>query len=749
MMKASAVGLIVLVLLFTMVAMMYGKSDQADAETIALQSTVTVGSIRTEVSAGFERVAATDQLALDFNPDTAVIHVRDQTSGAVWSSNPEDLDEDHIARGAKKLNLQSQLLLDYVDPQYKPFQLNNFTGSIKDKRFTWEKVDGGILVRFEFPKVGFVIPVRYSLEEDGFSAAIVTEDIEQNDKYKLVNMYLLPFFGAGNMQDEGYMFVPDGSGALVRFNNNKQSYTSYNERVYGADESITKLNTRSNQQYIKLPVFGLKRNNHAFVAIIHQGAYQAGVIAEVSQKNNEYNTVYSYMNVMESETNLLMEGTASEKQIQRMSETLIGGSPYEVKYYFLSDDQANYVGMAGRYRQYLIEDQGVHASNTFQKEQVPLLIDFLGGVKKRKTLLGIPYRTVEPLTTFKDVSEAVNTLQNNGLNNLAIRYEGWMKGGMKDQVTVSVKPESNLGGAKGFTTLVDDMKTKDIAFYPVVDPIYYYKGGNGFYKFFDVVKGISRAPVIKYDLRLSDGTKNRDISPWFLLNPEAVKQSLERYSTAANKYGLERSALQHIGSTVYTHFRKDSLARDEVGQIWEQTLNTAKENLSGLMFERAGAYTFTNAESLSSVPLYSSQFDSTDEAVPFYSIVISGLIPGFSEPINLSSDPSHYMLKLMESGTYPAYRFIAQDGSALIGTEYDSLYSANFDVWIEEVISQYEQINDALAQVLGQEIIGHEQLQDDVYRTSFANGKSILVNYSNVTALINEARIEANSYLIQ
>ncbi|OBZ12529.1 DUF5696 domain-containing protein [Bacillus sp. FJAT-26390] len=698
------------------------------------------------------RAADTGRLTLDYKPATAEIIVTDTASGAVWTSNPADREADKVAKGAKKMDLAAQLLLDYVDDQNKPFQLNSFTGSVKEKQPGWNKVPNGVEVTYSFPKGGFTVPVRYTLSGDALSATIVTEGIKQQGKYKLVNISLLPFFGAAGSANEGYLFVPDGSGALINFNNSKSSYKSYNERVYGGDQSLDYPSKTDSKEAIRLPVFGMRKDDSAFVAVIHNGAYQAGIAAEVSGKNNTYNNVFSYLNLLEFETNLLLEGTLNEKQVTRSSQSMTGGVNYEVKYYFLNGEDADYAGMAAKYRSYLQTELGVKpiaAQAAAGGKQLPLLVDFIGGVKKKGTFLGIPYNTVEALTSFKDAGHAADRLQKDGIVNLTIRMEGWAAGGTKDEVPVSLAAEGKLGGNKGFKKLAKELDSKGIAFYPVVDPVKLYEGGNGFSKFWDAAKGISRAPVLKYDYRLSDQTKNKNLKHWYLLKPAAVNEALDRFTAAAANGGLKHASLQTVGSMIYSDFRRDSQPKNVTGSTWENGLRKAQSNLDGLLFEQPNAYSFPYAQSLSDVPLFASGFDLEDEEVPFYSIALSGLLPAYSEPINLSSMPRRYLLKLIETGTFPAFKFIANDSARLLGTEYDSLYSVDFNLLYEDMKGQYEQLNEALGELAGQAITNHEKLQDGVFRTTFASGKTAVVNYNNEKAAVGADMIPALSYLIR
>lgn len=708
-------------------------------------------AVKAAQNGDFQRVADSGRLTLDYNPNTAEIMVTDKESGALWRSNPVDRDSDKLAKGAKKMDLSAQLLLDYVDDLNKPFQLNSFTGSVKEKQPNWSKVQGGIEVIYEFPKAGFTVPVRYTLTGDGLSAAILTEGIKQQDKFKLVNISLLPFFGAAGSTDKGYMFVPDGSGALINLNNNKSSYKSYNERVYGGDQALDYSSKTDQKEAIRLPVFGMKKETSAFIAVIHQGAYQAGITAEVSGKNNTYNNIFSYLNLIEFETNLLLEGTLNEKQVTRASQSMTGGIDYEVKYFFLHDADADYAGMASRYRSYLQDEQGVKPaeSKTAADDKLPMLVDFVGGVKKKATFLGIPYNTVEVLTSFKDAGQAANRLLDDGFANLALRLEGWTAGGAKGEVPVSLNADGRLGGNKAFKKLAKELESKGVAFYPTADPVKLYEGGNGFSRFSDTAKGISRAPALKYDYRLSDQMKNKDLKRWYLLKPTSVNEAIDRFTAAAAKAGLKHVSLQSVGSFMYSDFRRDSQPKNMTGTIWESGLQKGQSNLGGLMFDQPNAYTFPYAQSLSDVPLFASGFDTEDEEVPFYSIALSGLLPAYSEPINLSSMPQRYLLKLIETGTFPAYKFIARDSSLLSHTEYDSLYSADFNLLYEDMKEQYDRLNEALGGLTGLAITDHEKLQEGVYRTTFENGKSAVVNYNNEMAAVGAESIPALGYLIR
>ncbi|MCM3632115.1 DUF5696 domain-containing protein [Paenibacillus camelliae] len=703
------------------------------------------------VKSGWTKVAESDSLILHIDVASGELTVTEKASGAVWSSNPPARESDELAKGVKKMDLGSQLLIDYIDDLGKPFQANSLTGSVKEAAPEVRAIDGGVEIVFSFPQVEFSIPVRYTIEDDAFSAMIVTADIKQGSKYKLVNISLLPFFGAGDLKEDGYLFVPDGSGALIYFNNGKSSYRSYNERVYGGEAALDLPTKAEVKQAIRLPVFGLKKGDQAYVAVIAQGEYQAGIVGDTSGKNNSYNNVYSYLNLTEIESNLLLEGSLNEKQVTRSSASMTGDVPLEVRYYFLQAEQdPTYVGMAHRYKQYLLDKYEERHSDdqefTATESSLPLLIDFVGGAKKRETFLGIPYNTVEALTSFKDISLITDQLLSEGIN-LSVRMQGWSDGGAKGEVPVSLDAESKLGGNKGLLQLGEELADKGVAFYPSVNPVYLYESGNGFSKFSDTVRSISRAPALKYEYRLSDRSKNKTASRWYLMKPSSVAEAVDRYTTAAMKRSFGAVSFEAIGSMVYSDFKKDSSSKNETGEVWQQALKQAADNMEALAFDKANAYTFPHAAMLTGVPLYDSGFDVTDETVPFYSIVTSGWIPTYSEPINLSSMPRDYLLKLIETGTFPAYQFIASNSAKLTGTEFDWLYSGDYSAWQQVMLDQYEELDAIMEDYQGSSIMSHQKLLTGVYETTFENGASVIVNYNDEAVNVQETEIPANGYL--
>lgn len=79
-------------------------------------------------------------------------------------------------------------------------------------------------------------------------------------------------------------------------------------------------------------------------------------------------------------------------------------------------------------------------------------------------------------------------------------------------------------------------------------------------------------------------------------------------------------------------------------------------------------------------------------------------------------------------------------------TEFDYLYSVNYEEWFGLAAEMYETVNGVLKHVSGQPITGHERLAEGVYRTVYGNGYEVIVNYNRTPVTVNGVTIEAESF---
>lgn len=671
---------------------------------------------------GWEKAAENEYLELYFEPSLAQLRVKDKKTGTEWRSNPENAAQDPIAFGQNKTLVQSLLDISYVDDQSNYFTVNSFAGSVQEKTYTYEYKDNGVSIHFAFGKQGFEIPCFFGLEEDHFVARVLGGEMQQHGKLQVASVTLLPFFGAGSLEDEGYMVVPDGSGALIYYNNQKQNYQSYVQKVYGRNLALNLQNTTLVTQDATMPVWGIRKNDDALLAVITEGEYQAEIRADVSRKLTGNNAVYSDVLFIQNENNTLLAGSDKE-------ETSVMTAPqhnrfpyYEVSYYFL-EKGADYSEMAARYRQYLMEEKGMQET---AQEQKRVGLTFLGGVVVRKTMLGIPYHAVEALSTFKSVAETAEALEQEVGNSFLISMYYTEKGGTKNKIPTKLTYDGALGGKSGYRKMAEALEQMGIPFYPVYDPVAIRKSGNG-YRSVSGVRNVARSAAEQYDYKLTTGAKDTDQRPYYLVSPQYMEDILSSLAADARKKDVGSLGLARIGDSVYADYRSESISENETGGYWENALRAVSESADALLLQGAYAYAFPYADVITEAPLYASRFDVEDESVPFYEMVVSGCAALYSEPVNMSGNVRESILKCVEYGVSPTFLLMTGKADLLQDTDYQKYYSAAYESWQDTIRQLAEELRE-LDSVNGQRLTGHRKVREQVYATVYEDGTVIYVN---------------------
>lgn len=180
---------------------------------------------------------------------------------------------------------------------------------------------------------------------------------EQSSAVKLTTISPLPNFGAGREGEEGYFLLPDGSGALVSF---EQSSTGFSGRVYGEDLAIVSKTKTAPDTRVMLPVFGARLGDQAMLAIITEGDARARVQATMASTKSPYCTVGATFIYRESILVDVSQKTFETTQVNMFEEAPCGLEEFAVEYRPV--EQADYVGMANAYRSYLLQEKGHDAA---------------------------------------------------------------------------------------------------------------------------------------------------------------------------------------------------------------------------------------------------------------------------------------------------------------------------------------------------------------------------------------------------
>ena len=297
----------------------------------------------------------------------------------------------------------------------------------------------------------FKITMIYKIEDGALTVSIPANLIKFDEEtYSIKSITPLKYFGAGDMNNDGYVFYPDGSGAIINFSDfyygsnseEANSRISISSPIYGSDFCYSSI-TGAHREQIVMPVYGMSSDVNAsdlglasgkgsvtngYFAIIEEGASLVTLGCESGGGIHKYITVFNQFSPYPTDTYDLSQSiSVSGLGIY----TVVAAPKYDhslkIRFEMLEDEEINdqltsldssyggykssYVGMAACYRDFL-EDQGVIELLEDSYSDLPLYIEVLGSIDVIERFLSFPVTVSTPLTTFDDVARMYSELSN-------------------------------------------------------------------------------------------------------------------------------------------------------------------------------------------------------------------------------------------------------------------------------------------------------------------------------------------------
>ena len=691
-------------------------------------------------------VATKDPTDLD-NNKYLNIAVKDKKTGEIWFTNPVNAKEDPYVTGSLKLQQQAQIWVSYVDAKNLSANANSIVASVNRGTFEVEKIENGVKVVYDFSreKEGFKIPVAYTITDDhSFKAEVIVSEIDEYSTQRIMTISLSPHFGAGSINDTGYILVPDGSGAVIEFNNGQGHRTEFIRPVYGRDQSLVLSVDYSVMQPVELPVFGIKKNNAGFVAVIDGS--DADVNASPSSvKRSGHNYVYASFELRKKDSYTMGEGNWDAKMLSLIATMPFNSSNFSTEYFFLEEDDVSYSGMARRYREYLVDEYGF-SKKTFE-EDLPLFLEVYGAVTKNGNFLGMPITEIVPMTSYEDLAKILKEANELGINNTVVDYVGWQKGGPNEDVPTKLKYESKLGGKNAYNSLLTVANELGAKIFPRVEFVEVDGGSNGYSQSSLVAKSVGRTPIKRYRYALGSGTKDSNSKVEFYVSTRLLDEIFTKFAKNYDKLGLKTLSLDTVTNTVYSDYRtKEYYDINKQTEIISENIKELKDSGITMLMNQPNDYALAYADYLANIPSFSSQFLIADYGVPFVQTVLHGWVSYSSPAISESGDIEEAFLKTIETGSNLLFRLTAKETSQLRDSEYNFLYATDYNIWLDTAADMYKEVNEVLGGLQEVEIQSHRKVQKEVFETVYADGTSIMVNYSDFDVEVDGRTVKAMSY---
>ena len=476
-----------------------------------------------------------------------------------------------------------------------------------------------------------------------------------------------------------------------------------------------------------------REETRGFVAIIEEGDaltelvnYHAGVLSP-------YDTVQMNFNPRPKDSynvaDAISVGTNSEWTV--VSDRKYVGN-YKIHYVMLADEniaaknelkegtwyKATWLGMAMAYRDYL-EKRGILSPLAETNADIPLYIEAFGALEVVEKIASIPVEVMKPLTSTQDVITMYEELSGMGATNINFKLTGYANGGMYATVPGKLKWEKAVTKDMSMQELLDyaaGVENGNLGIYPDFDFAYVSSDTltDGFSMRKHSIRTIDDRMTFKRDWiptqQRYGGMMQMVVSPAYY--EKFYTKFMENYLKQSNLTGISVGSL---GTALNSDFDEDEPYNREDSKKFT---TKALEYISGkdetalqVMVSGGNAFTWQYADHILGAALDSSRYIKASYSVPFVGVVLHGYTNFTGTPLNMEGDVNYAKLKAIENGASVYFTLSYQNTQKLKENNYLSqYYSVRYDIWFDDVVEIYNQLNTELKDVQNKVIIDHQFL---------------------------------------
>jgi hypothetical protein len=302
------------------------------------------------------------------------------------------------------------------------------------------------------------VSIVVTIDEEALVIEVPQDQIYDGPNAKLARLSPYPFIGATKGDRiPGYIMIPDGIGALIRFEKESLFTNVYEKPFYGFDVGtarniVERTGFVRAEQGLFASVYGMVHgiNQHAFLSHIEQGSPYASLVVYPANLTTDFFWTfvnYQYRNVYRQPLN-----QSQSNAIIKLQDEL---NPIHLKqkYVFLSNQDANYVGMANTY-QNILKQKG-YLGEPMNEEDIMLHIDVLAAESKR-ALFG---RSTFVMTNVSQLVDMLDDLNQANIHQIVASYIGTSRYGLTGSSFNEYPFLSDLGSKNDFIHLNERSET--------------------------------------------------------------------------------------------------------------------------------------------------------------------------------------------------------------------------------------------------------------------------------------------------
>lgn len=711
------------------------------AQFVFVGNTFSVGaqpSVQTEDA--YTLVAENGNLKMFANMKNGLFFIENLSDGSKWYSIPENFKDVKIS-DAVYANAYSQMIIDFIYSENLQTATEfesacSYYECFSNGGISVEKLTNGVKVTYNFVDLEISVPVIYTLEDNAFKVAVDYSQIKEGETAKLINISVLPSFGAGLESENGYLVIPDGSGAIANFNNGDK--TKYEKQIYGEEPDAEVIKNAFDSKNINMPFFGIVKNGAAMLGIIEDSAESTAICASSANESSVLNTVSSKLYYRKNSQAKMFEDTFAYRITVNKWIKYVYDKAFTVRYEFLSGDSADYTGIAKAYRDYLVEIGDLKDNISEPKFN----LDIYNSVSETATFLGFFYKRNKVLTTFEQTEKMIYALKENGISDLEIRLLGWSKNGLTNATpSASAKINKKLGSQKDLRALEDFADKNGATISKNIDFTFHKKGKSS-----KSIKTAFNKYISVYDFLPSVYTKIEDTK--LNIAKASVAEELAQKYLKQIKDDASGVSISALGNFCYTDFSdKASVTRGEQIATVENVLSEYKKSGKKITLDCANTYAFKYADRIINAPVSSSACKLFDSDVPLYQIVLHGYVNLAGDSVMNSADYRLNYLNCVANGYELKFSGIYKSDTQLESTEIKNLYSCNYKRWLDTAAKMNEEYMPILKSVYNQKISEYSE-NGNIVKTVYENGTTVMVNLSENDFYQGEITVPALSYRV-
>ena len=680
---------------------------------------------------GMVLAAENEYLQLYVAEYSLAIKVVNRATGYIFSSTLDNMD-DHRLNNIWRNRINSALTIDFSTGG---ITTTRESLTVNDSAVDFRLIENGFASHVVFGASGIGVELTVILEGRDLVVSVPHESITEPDGIMLVQLHAYPFLGA-TKEDEipGYMFIPDGSGALIRYGDIRNTMVSpWRAQVYGMNLGVGQ-STIANAHpgfTASMPVFGKVHGDNAFLAIIENGDKYAEIFAYTAGLITEFNWMYAIFTYRYTYTQPTTRDETRAPSVHRLQQD-INVFDIVMRFRFLEGEDANYVGMARAYQEYLLNRGWL---TPLTAENPAMRLEFFGGEMAQGLIF---YRYVA-MTPVENILGYVNHLNSRGVENILTVYRSFMRGGALSFPQRFIV-NRRLGSASDVRNTAQELERMGIPMFFHTDYSRAYVTG-GLFGRSDLALGINGRLI----------TPDVGWSFYFYLSPQAALEQARSDVDRFDRLGIRHLAMETTASSLHSTFN-DGVAttRQDTRDILVELADVLNPTGQGMLaLYRPNAYAWALTQFYFDIPMSSSRHLFATDTVPFMQIVLRGYVNYYAPFVNFSANWNRDLLRLVEFGAYPSFVLTSQPAYLLSETASSHIFSSQFGAWEDLVFEFYHRVSAGLEPVRNQPIVGREMLAVGVVKVTYENGIEIFVNYTSEDFVYNGLIIPAEDFLVK